>query len=569
MPKVITIPASDTPEGAAARFPHQAEVVVLLFGTLEAALAARVRSIFARALIPVALYAEALIVDDGSSDGLAARLGIAAQQLDRSPALLGIMPPGTSAADPNHADVMSLPPEWPDPAKSSFQIAASLAEHSPGGTKAAFALLIGGDDAGKLTALRCARRGWPLLAVRGAGGLGDRLLTAQDAAQAAQPLADPDLQEILDTGVLRELKIDGDTDTLKRLLLAPIQKPGEILMDIWSRFDDLDECANRKQRLFRRTQIAILALSVFATLMAILVTKVASIDRTQHPRIHSFGEPLHILMILIPIAISLLVGLSARFREGNKWILSRAAAEAIKQHTFRYRTRSGAYGPGPCATMSAPMRLASNIRDITTNLVRTEINRVSIPKRKVAKDRPGKPLSDRQKKALVEREKRIVGRAKFLSPQDYLRERVEDQIGYFSSKTKKLYRQLRRLQIGVLLVGGLGTFLAALQFDVWVALTTALATAFAGKLELDQVENSLIQYNTALTNLLNIQFWWKGLSPWERSRQNNIDLLVDQTETTLEHDTAGWVQKMQSTLDKLTEKQPGTEQSSDANDKSG
>jgi hypothetical protein len=50
------------------------------------------------------------------------------------------------------------------------------------------------------------------------------------------------------------------------------------------------------------------------------------------------------------------------------------------------------------------------------------------------------------------------------------------------------------------------------------------------------------------------------LTSWEKTRRKNIDLLVDQTEKALERETAGWVQQMQSTLDKLTEKENGSEQ---------
>ena len=87
-------------------------------------------------------------------------------------------------------------------------------------------------------------------------------------------------------------------------------------------------------------------------------------------------------------------------------------------------------------------------------------------------------------------------------------------------------------QVFVLFAGGVGTFLAAVRQDLWVAITTALATAFTSKLELDQVEPSLVQYNTALMSLRNIKivverpvsmeenegkktltFWWIKASP--------------------------------------------------------
>jgi hypothetical protein len=110
--------------------------------------------------------------------------------------------------------------------------------------------------------------------------------------------------------------------------------------------------------------------------------------------------------------------------------------------------------------------------------------------------------------------------------------------------------------VSIYIVGGAGTFLAAIKLDIWVALTTAAVTALTTKLQGDQVEATLVQYNQARAGLKNIEAWWKALSPWEKGRRNNIDLLVDQTEKALESETAGWVQQMQSALDKLTEKEP-------------
>ena len=112
------------------------------------------------------------------------------------------------------------------------------------------------------------------------------------------------------------------------------------------------------------------------------------------------------------------------------------------------------------------------------------------------------------------------------------------------------------MQILIYTVGGSGTLLAAIKLEIWVALSTAVVTALTTKLQADQVETTLVQYNQALASLKNIEVWWMALSSWEKSRRNNIDLLVDQTEKVLEAETAGWVHQMQSALDKLTEKEP-------------
>jgi len=548
-PSLIEVQATDTIETAAAKITVQPETIILLLGSFDAAIAPQVRSVCARALAPVAIMANALIVDNGSSDGLAAQMGQAAQQMDQSLPLLGILDPGAGTPDPNHTYLLRLPAEWTDPVKSSFLLVAELAKSGATAQKPVVALLFGGSEAHKITLQRCARRGWPILVVQGAGGLGDAILAALSPPANGAPvpdIADPDLREIVDTASICPLALGGNVDDLKRVLFGPIQKPADVLADAWSRYDDLDLAAVEKQRKFRRIQIGILTLAVTATLLAVAISGQAlpvalrSWLFQRLPRIVTLNihQVLHGLLVLVPITISVLVSLNSRFREGNKWILFRAAAESLKREIFRYRARSGVYSEEQCTQTSAQSKLAANIKDITTSLVQSEVNRSSLP------HRPGNNTS----------------RVKFLLPEDYLLERIKDQKDYLVSKTAALYKQLKRMEFCILLAGGLGTFLAAIHGEVWVALTTALATALTTKLEIDQTENSLVQYNIALTSLRNIESWWKALSPWEKTRRKNIDLLVDQTEKTLERETAGWVQQMQSELDKLTEKQPGPDQ---------
>ena len=231
------------------------------------------------------------------------------------------------------------------------------------GKKPVAALLIGGTESDMVTALRCARRGWPLLIVQGAGGLGDRILVAMalsaDGAHASA-IADPDLCEILDTATIFPIALSGNTDDIKRILFGPIQQLGDILPEAWGRFDDLDLAAVEKEALFRATQFSILALTVIATLMAIAISGSGLPFRLSLPWFPKLDvhETLHVLMIAIPILISMLAAFNARFREGNKWLLLRAAAESIKSQIFRYRTRTGVYSDERCTQISAPLQLA-------------------------------------------------------------------------------------------------------------------------------------------------------------------------------------------------------------------
>jgi hypothetical protein len=481
-----------------------------------------------------------VIIDNGANSGCAAAVGQAARDEDHGPTLFGIAPHGTDQLDPNHTTIVRLTAEWSDPMKAMIQIAGELAKDSAAIDRPVLVVLFGGGNAEKGALVRCARREWPMLIVQGSGGIADEILKGMERTadgKAPSPVADPDLREVIETADVYKFPISGNVDDLNRILLARIDLRVDTLTDSWSRYDDLDQAAVRKEVLFRDLQWTILGLGLVATLLAIarsgsaLPPSITQIFPAQY--VPSFQNLMHVLIVLTPITISILVAANSRFREGNKWILLRASSEAIKSEIFRYRMQAGAYSNDQCLQTSRESKLAAKLKDISSALVQSEVNRTSVPS--AVKNEPT--------------------RLTFLGPDDYLKDRIEDQIKYFVGKTAGLYSRLKRTQVLIYIVGGVGTALAAFHGDVWVALTTAIAATLTTRLETDQVENSLVQYNQTLTGLRNVASWWKALSQWEKGRRRNIDILVEQTEKTLAGELAGWVQQMQTALDKLTEKE--------------
>ena len=102
--------------------------------------------------------------------------------------------------------------------------------------------------------------------------------------------------------------------------------------------------------------------------------------------------------------------------------------------------------------------------------------------------------------------------------------------------------------------------MAAIGLELWIALTTALVTAFTTYLEYQQIENTLIKYNQGATDLANVRAWWLALSAEEQALQKNIDKLVAYTERIIKNEHAGWVQEMQDALANLRSEQSGEEE---------
>lgn len=534
----IDVSATDTVDSVVAQIKSQPRPLIILLGDYNVSLDPMVKSLCSRAIVPAAVGSGAAIIDNGTSSGCSAAVGQAARDEDYGPDLFGIVPHGMDNLEPNHTVIVRLPVEWSDPMKTLVQLASELAKDDSAGDRPVLVVLFGGGNTEKEALVRGARREWPVLLVQGSGGIADEILKAMEpAADGKPPAVDPDLREIIETADIYKFSISGNVDDLNRILLARIDLRVDTLTDSWNRYDDLDQAAIRKQVLYRDLQLTILSLGLIATLLAVarsgnaLPLWLKQFFPVQY--MTALQNLTHVLIVLTPITISILVAASSRFREGNKWILLRASAEAIKREIFRYRTQAGAYSNDQCLQTSRESKLAAKLKDISSALAQSEVNRTNLP-------------------AVVKIDQT---RLTFLSPKDYLKDRIEDQISYFVAKTAGLYKQLKTMQVWIYIAGGVGTALAAFRGDVWVALTTALAATLTTRLEMDQVENTLVQYNQALTGLRNIASWWKALSQWEKGRRRNVDLLVEQTEKTLEGELAGWVQQMQTALDKLTEKE--------------
>ena len=538
--RLIDLSATDTIDSIVAQIKSEPKSLIILLGDNDVSLDPAVKSLCSRAIVPAAVSSGAAIIDNGANSGCSALIGQAAREEEQGPTLIGIAPHNAVEPEPNHTVIVRLPVEWSDPMKAVVQIAGELAKDNKARDRPVLAVLFGGGKTEKRALVRCARREWPVVIAQGSGGIADEILKAMEPAADGKPpaaLADPDLREITETADIYRFAISGSVDDLHRILLTRIDLRADTLIDSWNRYDDLDQAATKKQELFRTLQWVILSLGVIATLLAIARSGSALPVRLKQllvvPYVSAFQSFSHVLMVLTPITISILVAVSSRFREGNKWILLRASSEAIKREIFRYRMQAGAYSNDQCLQTSRESKLAAKLKDISSALAQSDVNRTSLP-------------------AVVTSD---PTRLTFLTPDDYLKDRIDDQIRYFVTKTAGLSKRLKAVQVWIYVAGGAGTFLAAFRGDVWVALTTAVAAALTTRLETDQVENTLVQYNQALTGLRNIVSWWKALSQWEKGRRRNIDLLVEQTEKTLEGELAGWVQQMQTALDKLTEKE--------------
>jgi hypothetical protein len=500
----------------------------------------------------------AAVVDGGTAAGIMAIVGEAMRQgRDEDVVLLGVAPggcvtypgspadaPGDGAAlEPNHSHfVLADSAEWGGETTLLVELSEALAAGA-----SIVMVVAGGGEVTTKEVLEAARRRWPVFVLVGSGGTADQLAEVWRAIHGRRRGRLPSSTESSDR-VLQEIVRDGDIrlyerpdpDELARRLAWELQDV-EVLKLAWRSFATYDELAGRSRTSFERVQTSILVVGIVATFLALLK---GAIDIGPRSSLSWIDDTLHWTVVALPILVAVLVGIAHRLGAGKRWVLLRGAAETVKREIYRFRTATGIYGSAaaPDAPSSAQELLSAQLDAIETKLLQTEASSAELT-----------PYSGPLPPEMYGASREDDG----LSPLDaerYLALRVGDQLSYYHPKVAKLARTRRRFQFAALGAGGAGAVLAAAGLEVWIGLTTAIASAAIAYLGYLQVESTLVAYNQSAGKLEALRRGWKARPPARRDRKA-LEALVADAEAVLATELGGWVQQMNEALEEMQAKQ--------------
>ncbi len=551
--------------------------VLLLIGganSIEPELQPKLTQLFGRGVARAAATLQAVVVDGGTQAGVMAMMGQGVADRGYKTSLIGVAPlavvkyPGSSgsgeiALDHNHSHFVLVDGKtWGDETSMLFRLVGELKKTVP-----AAVLVAGGGAVSRNEALLAVRQNLSLIVVEGSGGLADEIATAwKDRPNLPD---DPVMAEIIADGTVLLHLLSNPVKGIERLIVSELGGDN-VLIQAWERFADYDLNANLQQERFQRLQLAIIVIGIAGTALA-LIKQVNNPDGVilttwkdwwfyrpwtgtgKQPQWIGWWLAYYVLLIL-PIVITILITAANRFKQGKKWLLLRSGAEAIKREIFRYRARAGDYkevftktpapvpAVGTTPTPPTPEQvLAQRVEDVTRRVMQTEVNSSSlIPYDKRRGFPPDMYAADGGDDGFS-----------VMTPDRYVQVRLGDQLRYYRRKAVKHERKLKVIQWSIFIIGGVGTLLAAINRQVWIALTTALAAALTTYLSYEQTESTLMKYNQAATDLDNVRSWWTALPSAEQTKQDNVDVLVDHTERVLQSEMDGWVQQMQNALAEL------------------
>jgi hypothetical protein len=530
--------------------------LILLVGgadSLDSNIVPRLTQLFSRGLAVAARETDALVLDGGTDSGAMAVLGQAVADHLPRPRLVGVAPAGKvsypggsppagdrAPLEPNHSHFVLVDADtWGEETELLFALADELAERA-----AAVAVLVGGGHVASAETLHIVRRSWPLFVLTGTGGVADVVADRVTTRRSGRParVEDPSTAEIVADGDIELVPLNSEPKALAASLLRRL-RPDVSLELAWEQFAALDKSAIRQQREFRRTQATILALGVVATLLAVVQGTLEAEGVLEN---HLGRDLLRYVIIIVPIALSALLAAGARFRAGSKWVVLRGGAEAVKHEIFRYRSRAGVYSDNAHANTPRQVRLAERVSTISGSVMKTEVNLAAIRAYTGPLPPPGSVAEGDDGFSV-------------LTPEQYLGVRLRHQARWYQGKVLVLECKLRRLRWAVIGFGGLGTFLAAVGLELWIAVTTAVVGAISTHLEYMQVESTLLHYNQAAADLETIRRWWISLPPDAKDQQVHVNRLVEQAERIMRSESAGWVQEMHDAMAELRRQQEGME----------
>jgi len=522
-------------------------------GNLDEENKPRLMQLFSRAIATIAVEHKTLLVDGGTDSGIMSLAGLAFADRGRINDLLGVAPaemisyPGkpegekkaeTFPLEPNHSHFILVKKENFGGEKDTlFKILNYFAAD-----RQVIMILVNGGVLSKFEVLNSVRMGIPIIVLEDSGRLADEIAGLK--RKKPKFIEDPVIAEIIEEGNIHLIKTDTDVPRFKRLLQR-LLSGNSMVRQAWEQYAIYDFNANRQQKLFNRIQKSILTLAVSATVLAVVQEKIPDwFFALSYMEFTSSAEDfLRFWIILIPITVSVFIAASNRFKYGQKWIFLRSAAEEIKQEIFKYRTRSGIYSEKNTQKIWRDVKLAKKLASIRSKVMQTDVNLSGI------KSNIEQVQSSRSK------DKDIDNGLSPINPDQYIKFRLDDQLGYYKKTTLTLEKKLKRFQWQIYAAGGLGTLLAASGLEIWIAVTTAVAGSLTTYMQFKQFEKNLMEYNQSTADLSNIRDWWIALSPVEQSNRDMIDKLVGMTENVFKRENAGWVQQMQDMIEELQEDQ--------------
>ncbi len=306
----------------------------------------------------------------------------------------------------------------------------------------------------------------------------------------------------------------------------------DVLRSAWKRFAELDSTAIRLTSQHHKLRRWIAIFGVIATVVAVVLDRLPDSSL-----LAGFAgkdlvlDTLQIILIMLPITISVFAAYINKFLGNGEWLTLRAAAEELLKEIYIYRT----------ILQGHPERAHWLSHRMVTIM------------RRVYKSMSGQLVLENYDGALppYHNPKNPDSDPGFcdLDGDEYLRFRVINQRNWHRDRISQRQNELKRIQLTILAMGGLGALFAALgnTLTAWVAVTAAIASALAGWEQLRSLDETIMIYSRVTIELTFARDEWESVPRENRTKEQFIRLVRD-SEDILWSQNQKYVSTMQDAL---------------------
>ena len=546
---------------------------------------ARLRMVFSRGIIASAHQAGAVVLTSGLDVGPPAYTGYACRDRLYQVPVIGIASkskvswPGDErpgqldrvALNPDHTHFVLLPS---DDEYSANNFRFKLANYySNNGELPSIAFVVNGGIKALESLLSCVRLGWPVVVIKGSGGLADRL--AEGRTDPARYITDPMLTEILQEGHLEFIEMtevdgglcqqmmerifagggdrmeDHDSNASENAddLLVSLTKmadavghprghgtyhgePSKLsrqvpnLVMAWERHTKYKHNAFLSKGIAYWLAMSIVVLQMSSTVLAAIFEFTKKIKREEWKGVDSDEAELALAYMLwflklLPIFVSLMVAVENEARQGLKAALLKSGAEVVLSHIYQYRT-----GVGDYASAHKASSLAMMLKEEDERLVSSGVNEMGLSQAGVIAEKISAFRISAEDDAFSE-----------LTPEDYVTLRLHVLVHYYEQQTVLCARGNMAMTLCIYILGGLGTAIALVpDAQVFVAITTALSSALVNLMDTLKYQEKVFVYNRCISELTTVLTWWRSLSSISKANPQKFTQLVQEVEAVKERE---------------------------------
>ncbi|MEP7288127.1 MAG: DUF4231 domain-containing protein [Chloroflexota bacterium] len=302
----------------------------------------------------------------------------------------------------------------------------------------------------------------------------------------------------------------------------------QALLAAWRRFLDYDSASVIQKLNHNSTRRTIIILGFAASTLAVISTFVRNpVD----PSIVTVANILRVVLILIPAIMAGLMTYAVTFSPSLSWLAYRIGAELVRRDIYMYRMQAGEYAT--LSPVDQQTTLLQHLQDADKR-----VHRIGVPDPYI-------------QATIMDVPKIILGKTNdpnddgfsSLSVDQYIAYRVYKQKDWYLVKSRDDYDKMRRWRIGVIVATGMSAVVAALGWEVWVAVTTAFSVALATYMDLKMFGRNYPIYHP-IANLLEIELdAWSILPPEDQANPAKSSMFVKRVEDLFQSERDQWTEQ--------------------------